>query len=77
MVCETWYNDKIITNEMIYNSFSYTGIANSHNHLGDNLFNSWSIMKEEKPLIENDLEKDYQFNDNLDDSKEILDEDED
>ncbi len=33
----------------------------------------WNGMKEEKPLIENDLEKDYQFNDNLDDSKEILD----
>ena len=30
-------------------------------------------MKEEKPLIENDLEKYYQFNDNLDNSKEILD----
>ena len=36
-------------------------------------------MKEEKILIEKDWVKDYQFNDNLDDSKEmiILDEDED
>ena len=51
IVCETWYNDKIITSEMIYNSFRYTGIANSLNHSEDHLFNSWSRMKEEKPLI--------------------------
>ena len=67
----------IITSEMIYNSFRYTGITNSLNRSEDHLFNSWSRMKEEKPLIEKDLEKDYQFNDNLDDYKEILDEDED
>ena len=77
MGCETWLNDKIITSEMIYNSFRYTGISNSLNYSEDHLFNSWIRMKEEKPLIENDLEIDYQFNDNLDDFKEILDEDED
>ena len=77
MVFETWYKDTIVTSEMIYNSFRYTGIANSLNHSDDHLFSSWRTMKDEKPLIENDLEKDYHFNDNLDDSKEILDEDED
>ena len=46
---------------MIYNSFRYTGIVNSLNHSEDQLFSSWSRMKEEKPLIENDLEKDYQL----------------
>jgi len=59
MVCETWGNDKKITSDMIYNSFRYTGIANSLNHSEDHLFNSWSKMKEEKLLIENDLGKDY------------------
>lgn len=59
-----WYakpghDDKIITSEMIYNNFRYTSITNSLNHSEDSLFNSWSRMKEEKPLIENDLEKDY------------------
>ena len=33
-------------------------------------------MKEEKPLIDNDLENDFDFNDNLDDNNEILDDDE-
>ena len=76
MVCEIWYNSDIITSEMIYNSFRYTGIANALNHSEDNLFNSWQRMKDEKPLIDNDLENDFDFNDNLDDNNEILDDDE-
>ena len=75
MIWETQYNDKKITNEMIYNSFRYSDISDFLNHSEDHLFSSWSRMKEEKLLIENNLEKDYQFNDNIDDSKDILDED--
>jgi hypothetical protein len=28
-VCEAWYNDKIISNELIYKSFRTTGIDNN------------------------------------------------
>ena len=62
---------------MIYNIFRHIGFANSLNHSEDHLFNSWRRMKEEMPLIENDLVKDYQFNDNLEYSKDIMDKDED
>ena len=62
---------KKITDKMIYHSFRATGIANKINHSEDELFSSWRKMENEMPLIDNDLEKDYSF-----DNEEIKDEDE-
>ena len=55
----------IITSKMVYNSFRYKGIENALNHSEDNLFNRRQRMKDEKSLIDNDLENDFDFNDNL------------
>ena len=72
-ICDFWYNEEIITKEMIYKSFRCTLIANNLIHSEDGLFTVWKKMNEEVPLVENDLEVDY---DNLNEN-EILDEEED
>ena len=65
MIIKIWWNPNLITKEMIYNSFRYTGIANALNWKEDNLFNAWKKMEEGNPLIENDIEefKEEEFND--------------
>ena len=63
----------IITKEMVYKSFRVTGIANKLDNLEYSLFQAWSKIKEENPLIEDDLGDNYE-NANGD---EILDENED
>ena len=40
-VCDVWYNNDIISKELIYKSFRVTGIANNLNHSEDNLFIAW------------------------------------
>ena len=32
-ICETWYNDKIISNELVYKSFRTTSIANKKSYI--------------------------------------------
>ena len=61
-ICEIWYDDKIITKEIIYKSFRATGIANNLNKSEDYLFTSWARMKEDNPLIEDDLENYFNLN---------------
>lgn len=66
IICETWYNDNIISEDMIYKSFRSTGLGNKLDHSEDNLFTSWKNMQTEVPLIDDDLEKDYKYEENLD-----------
>ena len=40
-VYEAWYDDKIISNELVYKCFRTTGIANNLDHSEDYLFSSW------------------------------------
>ena len=40
-----WYNDSIISKDVIYKSFRATGIANNLDHSEDYLFSSWQRMK--------------------------------
>lgn len=56
--------------ELIYKSFRCTGIANNLDSSEDNLFTAWSHMKEEKPLIENEIMYDI-------DEEEVVDSDSD
>lgn len=58
-ICNDWYNEEIITKEMIYKSLLCTGIANNLNRLEDGLLTVWKKMDEKVPLVENDLEADY------------------
>jgi hypothetical protein len=60
-ICEVWYDNNVITKEMVYNSFRVTGIANNINHSEDHIFASWRKMEEELPIIDNDLEESYQL----------------
>ena len=50
-IYDIWYDDKIITKEIIYKSFRATGIANKLDKAEDYLFTSWARMKEDNPLI--------------------------
>ena len=59
---------------MIYKSFRETGIANKFDRTEDNLFEAWTKMKNEVPLIEVDLEEDFYP---LQNKNEVLDDDED
>ena len=61
-----WYNEEIIKNEMIYKSYRCTVIANNLNRQEVGLFRIWNKMNEKVPLVENDLETDY---DNLKENK--------
>ena len=61
-ICDIWYDDKIITKEIIYKSFRATGIAHKLDKSEDYLFTSWARMKEDNKLIENDLEKTFNLN---------------
>ena len=72
-ICDIWYDEKIISKEMVYKSFRVTGIGNKLDRSEDPLFGAWAKMKNEIPLIETDLEDDYPFNKN----DEILDDEED
>ena len=54
-ICNVWYDNSIISKEIIYNSFRCTGIANNINGTEDYLFSAWNYMKNEKPLIINDF----------------------
>ena len=72
-IVKVWYNDAIISKEMIYKSFRAIGIANKLDHSENSLFQACSKIKEEKLLIEDELGDSYE-NANLD---EIPDEDED
>ena len=58
-ICDTWYDDHIITKEIIYKSFRVTVIGNKLDHSEDGLFPAWKKMEEEVPFIEDDLEIDY------------------
>ncbi len=72
-ICDTWYSENIITKDMIRKSFKITGLTNKLDHSEDCLFQAWSKMKEEVPLIDDDLQEDYNFDEN----SEVLDDDED
>ena len=60
-VVSVWYDSKIITKEMVYKSFRATGIANKLDRSEDGLFKAWSKIKEEIPIIDNDLEESYEI----------------
>ena len=62
-VCNAWYDPNKLIYKMIYHGFRATGIANKLNYSDDELFNSWRTIDNEIPLIDNDLEKDYSFDD--------------
>ena len=64
MITKVWWDENIITKEMIYTSFRITGIANSLNGEEDYLFSSWVNMQEERPLVENNIDE-YKKNLNL------------
>ena len=72
-ICDTWYDDNIITKEMVYKSFRVTGISNKLDRSEDDLFSAWKKMEEEAPLIEDDLEIYYKFSGEID--EEVLDDD--
>ena len=72
-ICDTWYDNNVITKDMVYKSFRVTGIANILDHTEDNLFKAWSQMEKEQPFIDNDLEEEFKLNEN----NEISDSDED
>ena len=57
-VCDVWYNNDIISKELIYESFRVIAISN-------NLFTAWKKMEDEQQIIENDLEVDYSYEENL------------
>ena len=57
MITKVWWDENIITKEMIYKSFRVTGIANSLNGEEDYLFSAWSKMQEERPLVENNIDE--------------------
>lgn len=64
LIINTWYDNNIITKDIIYKSFRVTGIANNLDHSEDSLFGAWTKMKEEKPLIDNDLEEYFEIDEN-------------
>ena len=72
-ICDTWYDDNLITKELVYKSFRVTGISNKLDRSEDDLFSAWKKMEEEAPLIEDDLEIDYKFSGEIGD--EVLDDD--
>ena len=72
-ICDTWYDNNVITNDIVYKSFRVTGIANKLDHSEDNIFKAWSQMKKKQPFINNDLKEEFKLNEN----NEISDSDED
>ena len=58
-VCKVWYDEYIITKEMIKKSFICTGIIYDKNQK-EGLFTAWQKMQNENPIIENDLANDYE-----------------
>ena len=61
-IVEAWGDSKVITKELVYNSFRCTGIGNSLNREEDSKFKAWSKMKTEKPIIIDDIEKEESNN---------------
>ena len=53
-VCDIWYDEQIISKEMVYKSFRETGIGNKLDRTEDTLFGALTKMKNELPLIEDD-----------------------
>ena len=52
-IVEVWDDSKVITKELVYNSFRCTGIGNSLNREEDSKFTAWRKMKTEMPIIYN------------------------
>ena len=57
-ICDSWYDPKIITSDMIKRSFECTGIVYSPNQDKD-VFTAWKKMNEENDLIADDLGDDF------------------
>lgn len=72
-ICDVWYDSHIIAQDIIYKSFLVTGIANRLDKSEDFLFTSWARMKDDNPLIENDLEKTFHLLDEEGIENEVLD----
>ena len=72
-ICDVWYDSHIITQDIIYKSFRETGIANRLGKSEDYLFTSWARMKDDNPIIENDLEKTFYLMDKEGIENEVLD----
>ena len=51
-ICDTWFDDQIITKEMIYKRFKVTGLCNKLDHSEDYLFSAWKNMEEGASFIE-------------------------
>ena len=58
-VCKVWYDECIITKDMIKKSFICTGIICDNNQ-NKGLFTAWQKMQNENPIIENNLANDYE-----------------
>ena len=54
-ICSIWNNNEIISRELIYNSFGWTRRGNNLNGSEDHMLTCWKYMKEEKPLIDDDI----------------------
>ena len=63
-IVSIWYDNEIITKELVYNSFRTTGIANKLDRSDDGLYKAWSQIKEEIPIIDNNLEESYEISNN-------------
>ncbi len=50
-IVSVWFDNEIITKEIVYNSFRTTGISNKLNRSEDGLFKVWSKIKEEIPNL--------------------------
>ena len=61
-IVEAWDDSKVITKELVYNSFRCTGIGNNLNREEDSKFTAWSKMKTENPIIIDDIEKEESNN---------------
>ena len=72
-ICDTWYSDIIISKVIIWKNFKVTVLTNKFDNSEDSLFTAWSNMEKEVPLIDDDLENDYNFDGKI----EVLDDDDD
>ena len=51
-IFSVWYNDEIISKELIYKIFRCTGIKNNLNGAEEHMFTAWKHIQEEKPVID-------------------------
>lgn len=60
MISKVWWDQCLITKDMIYKFFRCTGIANALKGSEDYFFTAWKKMSEENPLIKNYIEESHE-----------------